>query len=104
MKARHISFLASLAFSCAVLHAAPALTAEDTNENALRDVATPAQQASLDSYNQACARAEKQRTEEIEKAREITEKNDKGMRRRIQSRLLDAMLPACERESALERE
>lgn len=104
MKARSFITLVLLPLCCAVVHAAPVLTPSDISEGTLkRTVATPTQQASLNNYLQARERAIKQRDDEMKQAKEITEKNDAGLKKRIQQRLLDAMLPACERESALKK-
>lgn len=104
MKARSFFTLTLLALCCASLHAAPVLTPSDVSEDTLkRTIATPTQQASLNNYIQARERAVKQRQEEIQKAKELAEKNDQGLKKRIQQRLLDAMLPACERESPLKK-
>lgn len=104
MKARSFITLILLPLCCAALHAAPVLTPSDVSEETLkRTVATPTQQASINNYVQARERAIKQRADEIQKAKEVTEKNDAGLKKRIQQRLLDAMLPACERESSLKK-
>ncbi|MCC8020896.1 MAG: hypothetical protein LUG84_09270 [Akkermansiaceae bacterium] len=104
MKARHIFSLAFLVCSCASLQATPVLTAEDTSEKTLsRDFATPEQQKSLERYKQARLRADNKRSQETEEIQRITEKNNQGIKRRIQQRLLDSMLPACEREPLLNR-
>ncbi len=104
MKARSFFTLILLPLCCTAVHAAPVLTPADVSEATLkRTVATPTQQASLNNYLQARERAIKQRADEIQQAKEVTEKNDAGLKKRIQQRLLDAMLPACERESALKK-
>lgn len=103
MKARSI-FTLTLLTLCSAVYAAPVLTPSDVSEDTLkRTIATPTQQASINNYALARERAAKQREDEIKKAKELADKNDQGLKKRIQQRLLDAMLPACERESALKK-
>ena len=94
----------SLAAALAV-QAAPVVNNEkDLSENALKEVATPRQKASLDQYNKAREKAEKDREAAIKEAKEITVRNDKGMKQTIQRHHLNSMLPPCEREPEQPRE
>lgn len=83
--------------ACASVQAAPALQPSDLSEKTLRGIATDRQKASIDRYNKAVARAEKNRDKAIKEAKKLTNKNDVGMKKTIQHRQLNTMLPPCER-------
>ena len=94
----------SLAAALAV-QAAPVVDNEkDLSEDALKDIATARQKASIDKYNKAREKAEKDREAAIKEAKEVTVRNDKGMKKTIQRRHLNTMLPPCEREEEEPRE
>lgn len=93
----------SLAAAFAV-QAAPAIDAKDISEDTLKEIASDRQKASIDKYNKAKEKAEKAREEAIKEAKEITVSNDKGMKKTIQRRHLNTMLPPCEREEEEPRE
>lgn len=84
--------------------AAPDLTADDVSEKALRKVATERQQSSLDKYREARALAEKRRDEQAKEVRDITRRNDDGLKDTILKDHLNSMLPPCERERRAPRE
>lgn len=96
------------AFAAAVLvsaaYAAPVISPSDISEDALKNIATDRQKASIDNYNKARQNAEKQRDEDAKKAKEITDLNDNGLKKTIQKRRLNDMLPACEREPEVPRD
>lgn len=102
MKALSLLSLLALAAVCA--QAAPIVTDKDINEDALKKIGTAKQSDSIDRYNAAKAKAEKQRTDDIKAAKDITEANDRGMKKTIQKRHLNTMLPPCEREPEAPRE
>ncbi len=83
--------------SCFIAQAAPTVTTDDLSAAKLKSIATARQQASFKLYEDAKAKKQKDRADSIAKAKEITEINDSGMKKTIQSRALNAMLPACER-------
>lgn len=84
--------------------AAPDLSASDVSEEALRKVATERQKASIDEYHKARKRAEKRRDDEAKEVREITRRNDEGLKDTILKDHLNSMLPPCERERRAPRE
>ncbi len=90
-----LSVFAALALS---VQAAPTIDAKDLSEESLQEVATERQKKSLNSYNSAVKKAETRREKAIKEAQEITDKNDAGMKKTIQHRHLNTMLPPCERE------
>ena len=94
----------ALALVAPTLMAAPAVEASDLTEDALRSIATERQKKSLDDYNSAKRRAEKQREDDIKEAKKITEDNDKGLKKTIQRRHLNTMLPPCERAPEVPRD
>lgn len=96
------SVLAAAAVS--VTFAAPALSPNDLSESTLRGVGTERQQASIDAHNAAKKKAEKDRADAIKEAKELTTRNDNGLKKTIQQRHLNSMLPACEREPEAPRE
>lgn len=99
-----LSILSLLALTALCVQAAPAINADDVTEDALKAVGTSKQQDSIDRYNAAKAKAEKQRADDIKAAKEITDANDRGMKKTILKRRLNDMLPACEREPEAPRE
>ena len=97
--------LSALACCAAGLaQAAPDISNEDITEDALRKVATERQKASLDQYREARARAEKRRDEQAKEGRDITRRNDEGLKDSIIKDHLNSMLPPCEREPRAPRE
>ncbi len=99
--------LLSVLLAAAVLssvQAAPVVQPADISESSLRGVATERQKASLDQYNEARKRADKQREDEVKEAQDLTTRNDNGLKKTIQRRHLNSMLPACEREPEAPRE
>ncbi len=98
-----LSILPFLALAPALM-AAPAIKPADLSEATLRGIATERQQKSIDDYNNARRRAVQEREDAIKEARKITEDNDKGMKKTIQRRALNTMLPPCEREHETPRE
>lgn len=92
-----LSLATLLVLAAAAVQAAPVLQTKDLSENALKSVATERQKASLDSYNKAVARAEKNREKEMKEIKKLTRKNDEGMKKTIQRQHLNAMMPPCER-------
>ncbi len=98
-----LPFLSLLALAPALL-AAPAVEPADLSESTLKGIATERQKTSIDDYNAAKHRAAKQREDDINAARKITEDNDKGMKKTIQRRALNTMLPPCERTPETPRE
>lgn len=99
-----LSLLSLLALTAVCVQAAPVVTDKDLAEDTLKKVGTAKQADSIDRYNAAKTKAEKQRAEDIKAAKEITEANDRGMKKTIQKRRLNDMLPACEREPEAPRE
>lgn len=83
--------------AAAVVQAAPAVQPKDLSPDTLKGIATERQQASIDRYNKAVARAEKDREAAMKEAEKISRKNDAGMKKTIQRRQLNTMLPPCER-------
>lgn len=86
------------------LLAAPALKASDVSEEKLKEIATDKQKASLDSHEKVVRKAEEQRKKEIQQAKDDTKRNDEGLKRTILKRLLNSMLPPCDREPEAPRE
>lgn len=84
--------------------AAPVISPVDISEKTLRGVGTARQQASIDEHNAAVKKAEKARTEAIKEAKDITNRNDNGLKKTIQKRHLNNMLPPCDREPEAPRE
>lgn len=99
-----LSILSLLALTAVCVQAAPVITGKDVSEESLKKIATSKQSDSIDRYNAAKAKAEKQRTDDLKAAKDITEANDRGMKKTIQKRHLNTMLPACEREPEAPRE
>lgn len=102
MKALSLLTLSVLTASFAL--AAPAITEKDLDTETLKGIGTPAQKASLERDVKARAKAEKLRNKEIQEATEHTKRNDAGLRKTIQKRHLNNMLPPCEREPEAPRE
>lgn len=99
------SLLSVLAIAMGSLSwAAPVINPADISEKTLRGIGTSRQQASLDEHNSAVRQAEKERADAIKEAKELTTRNDNGLKKTIQKRHLNTMLPACEREPETPRE
>ncbi len=92
-----LPLLALLVMAASMVQAAPALQPKDLSEETLTGIATDRQKASIERYNKAKARAEKDREAAMKDAAKITRKNDAGMKKTIQRRQLNTMLPPCER-------
>ncbi len=101
MKALSILSLLALA---TFVQAAPVITPSDISEDALKAIGTERQKKSIDAYNESRRRAEKKRDEIAKEVKEITKRNDNGMKKTIQKRHLNTMLPPCEREPEAPRE
>lgn len=99
-----LSILSVLAVAAAVVQAAPDIDRNDLSEKTLRGVASERQKLSLDKYHKARMKAEKQREKDAKKAQELTDFNDAGMKKTIQRRALNSMLPPCDREPETPRE
>lgn len=84
--------------------AAPSIEPSDISNDALKEIATDRQKASLDIHEKAKAKAEEEREKSIQEAKDITARNDAGMKRTIQRRHLNNMLPPCDREPEKPRE
>ncbi len=98
-----LSIISFLALAPALL-AAPAVSPADLSESTLRGIANERQQKSIDDYNSAKRRAAQEREDSMKEAKKITEDNDKGMKKTIQRRSLNTMLPPCERTPETPRE
>lgn len=92
-----LSLATLLVLAAAAVQAAPIVQTKDLSEEALKSIASDRQKASIDSYNKAVARAEKNREKAMKEVRKITRENDAGMKKTIQRRQLNTMLPPCER-------
>lgn len=92
-----LPFLALLALAAVSVQAAPVVQPSDLSPEALEAIATNRQKASINRYNKAVARAEKNREKSIKEAQKLTQKNGIGMKKTIQKRHLNSMLPASER-------
>ena len=99
-----LPFLALLVMAASMVQAAPVLQPKDLSEETLTGIATDRQKASIERYNKAKARAEKARAAAMQEAAKITRKNDAGMKKTIQRRQLNTMLPPCERTPEAPRE
>ena len=99
-----LSILSIFAALACVAQAAPTIDAKDLSDDALREIATERQKKSMTSYDSAVKKAEDRRDKAIKKAQEITDKNDAGMKKTIQRRHLNTMLPPCEREPEAPRD
>ncbi|MCH5285643.1 MAG: hypothetical protein J1E42_08585 [Akkermansiaceae bacterium] len=102
MKTTLATLIAAMLVSTVV--AAPSISASDVSSDALRKIATDKQRASLEIHEKAKAKAEEEREKAIQEAKEITARNDAGMKRTIQGRHLNSMLPPCDREPEQPRE
>lgn len=92
-----LPLFALLVLAAVNVQAAPALQPADLSEETLLQVANARQKASIESYNKAVERAERDREKSIKQAQKLTEKNDAGLKKTIQRRQLNTMLPASER-------
>ena len=99
-----LPYLAILVLAAMNVQAAPAVQVSDLSEDTLKEIATERQKASIERYNKAVARAEKKREKAMQEAQKITQQNDAGMKKTIQHRHLNSMLPACERTPETHRE
>ncbi len=97
MKSSQLFSVLVLLGSCCIAQAAPTVSIDDLSAETLKSAATPRQQASIKQYEDAKAKKEQDRKDALAKAKEVTKINDSGMKKTIQSRALNAMLPACER-------
>lgn len=102
MKTTLATLIAALLVSVAM--AAPSVAPSDISGNALKEIATERQKASIEAHEKAKAKAEEEREKAIQEAKEITARNDAGMKRTIQRRHLNSMLPPCDREPETPRE
>ncbi len=84
--------------SCFTVQAAPDVSLDDLSPEKLKSIATARQQASIKTYEDAKAKAAQDRADSIKKSKEITEVNNAGLKKTIQRRALNNMLPRCERE------
>ncbi len=84
--------------------AAPIVKPSDVSEDTLKGVATERQKASMEAHDKAKAKVEEEREKAIKEAKEITERNDSGLKKTIQKRHLNSMLPPCDREPETPRE
>ena len=87
-----------------VATAAPSISASDVSQDALKEIATDRQKASMDIHEKAKAKAAEDREKAIQEAKDITARNDAGMKRTIQRKHLNSMLPPCDREPETPRE
>ena len=92
-----LSLFSLLVLAAATVQAAPVMQSKDLSEDTLKGIATDRQKASIDRYNKAVARAEKNREKAMKEAQKITRDNDAGMKKTIQHLQLNTMLPPCER-------
>lgn len=92
-----LSLATLLVLAAAAVQAAPIVQTKDLSEDTLKSIASDRQKASLDSYNKAVTRTEKNREKAIKEVKKITRENDAGMKKTIQRRQLNTMLPPCER-------
>lgn len=99
-----LPLFALLVLAVAAVQAAPVVQTKDLSEETLKSIATDRQKASIDRYNKAVARAEKNREKAMKAAQKITRDNDAGMKKTIQRRQLNTMLPPCERTPEAPRE
>lgn len=99
-----LSLFSLLVLAAATVQAAPAIRANELTEEALKAVATDKQKASLERHAEAVKKAEKEREDAIKEAKEQTTRNNNGMKKTIQKRQLNTMLPPCEREPEAPRE
>ena len=101
-----LSIFSIFAAAAMLAQAAPVIEQSDLSEETLlrEGFATERQRESFERYRKARAEAERQREEAAREAQRVTERNDAGMRRTIQRRALNTMLPACDREPETPRE
>ena len=92
-----LSLATLLVLAAAAVQAAPIVQTKDLSEDTLKSIASDRQKATLDSYNKAVTRTEKNREKAINEVKKITRENDAGMKKTIQRRQLNTMLPPCER-------
>lgn len=102
MKTTLATLTATLMVCSAV--AAPSVTPNDLSGDALKEIASERQKASLEVHEKAKAKAEEDREKAIQEAKDITARNDAGLKRTIQRKHLNSMLPPCDREPEEPRE
>ena len=86
-----LPLFALLVLAAVNVQAAPALQPADLSEEALLQVANARQKASIESYNKAVERAERDREKSIKQAQKLTEKNDAGLKK---MRTTGALIPS----------
>jgi hypothetical protein len=92
-----LPLIALLVLAAATVQAAPVVQTTDLSEDALKSIATERQKASIDKYNKAVSKAEKNREKAMKEVQKLTRDNDAGLKKTIQQRQLNTMLPPCER-------
>lgn len=102
MKTTLSTLIATVLVSVAA--AAPSISPSDISEDTLKEIATERQKASMEIHEKAKAKAEEEREKAIQDAKKITAEDDAGMKRTIQRRHLNSMLPPCDREPETPRE
>lgn len=102
MKTTLATLIAALLVS--VTMAAPTVKPSDISGDALKEIASERQKASMDIHEKAKAKAEEAREKAAQEAKEITHRNDAGLKRTIQRKHLNSMLPPCDREPETPRE
>lgn len=99
-----LSIFSLLALTAVAVQAAPVINPNDISEDTLKGIATDTQKASLERHKDAVKKAEKEREDAIKESKELTTRNNNGMKKTIQKRHLNTMLPPCEREPEAPRE
>ncbi len=101
-----LSLLSVLALGALVslAPAAPVIKADDVSEATLKDIATERQKQSMKLHEDAVKKAQKKRDSDAKEVKEITVRNDNGLKKTIQRRHLNTMLPPCERTPETPRE
>ena len=98
-----LATLAATLMVCTAV-AAPSVSTSDISGDTLKEIATERQRASLEAHEKAKAKTEENREKAIQEAKDITARNDAGLKRSIQRRHLNSMLPPCDREPEEPRE
>lgn len=104
MKTSPILALITVVACATFASAAPAVSTQDLSPSTLKTIANPRQAKSLKIQEEAEEQAKTARAKEMEEVRKITSDNDAGMKKTIQKRALNNMLPACERDSETPRD
>lgn len=102
MKTTFVTFCAALLVS--VASAAPTINPSDMSADELKKIASERQKKSLREHEAAKARAAEKREKENKEAKDLTAENDANMKRSIQRRHLNSMLPPCDREPEAPRD